>query len=154
MFFCTFSTSAQKVFKGWGCNFTWSFSKVMRIKSSKMMLVARIIRYKLCTIYAFFDSFVQKSFLTKNYLLIAEIDFTTRGPLYTCLVDFKSESIKFSKLFLRSNYESPLAWSRKIWFPSPLKNHYSASQNFPSHLPQIISKLLSHRQSRVEILCF
>ena len=30
--------------------------------------------------------FVQKSFLTKNYFLTAEIKLTTRGPLYTCLV--------------------------------------------------------------------
>ena len=29
--------------------------------------------------------FVQKSFLTKTFLLFAEINFT-RGPLYTCLV--------------------------------------------------------------------
>ena len=40
----------------------------------------------LCMINAFFDFFVQKLFLTKNYFLIAEINFTTPGPLYTCLV--------------------------------------------------------------------
>ena len=33
-----------------------------------------------------FDFFVEKSFLTKSYFLIAEINLTTRGPLYTCLV--------------------------------------------------------------------
>ena len=33
-----------------------------------------------------FDFFVQKSLLTKNYFLIVEINLTTRGPLYTCLV--------------------------------------------------------------------
>ena len=39
-------------------------------------------------IYAFSLSFfVQKSFLTKTFLLFAEINLTTRGPLYTCLVD-------------------------------------------------------------------
>ena len=35
---------------------------------------------------AFFDFFVPKSFLTKNYFLTAEINLTTLGPLYTCLV--------------------------------------------------------------------
>ena len=76
--FCTFSNCAQKIFKGWGCNFTWSFGKVMRSKSMKMVFVARIIRHKLCMIYAFFDIFVPKSFLTKNYFLTAEINLTTR----------------------------------------------------------------------------
>ena len=38
-------------------------------------------------IYAFFlFVFVQKSFLTKIILLFAEINLTSRGPLYTCLV--------------------------------------------------------------------
>ena len=38
-------------------------------------------------IYAFFlFVFVQKSFFTKNLFLFAEINLTTRGPLYTCLV--------------------------------------------------------------------
>ena len=56
-------------------------------KSKEMEYVARIIRYKSCMICAFFDIFfVQKSFLTKNYFPTAEINLTTRGPLYTCLV--------------------------------------------------------------------
>ena len=39
-------------------------------------------------IYAFFlFVFVQKSFLTKKLFLFAEINLTTRGPLYTCLVE-------------------------------------------------------------------
>ena len=46
--FCTFCTFAQKIYKGWGCNFTWSFGKVMRIISLKMVFVARVIRHKLC----------------------------------------------------------------------------------------------------------
>ena len=37
-------------------------------------------------IYAFFYFFAQMSFSTKNYFLIAVINLTTRGPLYTCLV--------------------------------------------------------------------
>ena len=52
--FCTFCTFAQKIFKGWGCNLTWSFGKVLHIKSLKMVLVARITRHKLCMIFAFF----------------------------------------------------------------------------------------------------
>ena len=88
-FFCTFFTFAQKFFKGWGCNFAWSFSRVMRALSMNIVFVARIIRHKLCIIYAFFDFFVQKSFLTKNCFLTAERNLTTRGPLYTCLVQFR-----------------------------------------------------------------
>ena len=42
--FCSFSNFAQKIFKGWGCNFTWSFGKVMRSKSMKMVFLERIIR--------------------------------------------------------------------------------------------------------------
>ena len=54
----------------------------------KMVFVASIIRHELCMIYAFFDFlFVQKSFLIKSYLLTAEINLTTRGTLYTCLVE-------------------------------------------------------------------
>ena len=34
----------------------------------------------------FYAFFVQKSFLTRNYFLTAEINLTTRGPLHTCLV--------------------------------------------------------------------
>ena len=65
--FCTFSTFAQKIFKGWGCNFTWSFGKVMRIKSLKMVFVARIIRHKLCMIYAFLELFCSKKFWPKLF---------------------------------------------------------------------------------------
>ena len=52
----------------------------------KMVFVARIIRHKLCMKYAFFDFFVQKLSLAKNYFLIAKMNLTSRGPLYTCLV--------------------------------------------------------------------
>ena len=83
--FCTFSTFTQEIFKGWDCNFTWSFRKVMRIKSLKIMFGARIISYKLCMIYAFFWFF-----LFKNYFFTAEINVSTRGPMYTCLVSFQS----------------------------------------------------------------
>ena len=34
-FFCTFSTFAQRIFKGWGCKFTRSFGKVIGSKSIK-----------------------------------------------------------------------------------------------------------------------
>ena len=88
--FCTFSAIAQNIFKGLGCNFTWSFGEVMRIKSLKMVFVARIIRHELCMIYAFFDFVVQKTFLTKNHFLTAEINLTMWGPLYTFLVVIQS----------------------------------------------------------------
>ena len=98
--FCTFSTIAQEIFKGWGCNFTWCFGKVMRSKAMKMVFVARIIRHKLYMIYAFFDFLCSKIILTKNYFHTAEINLTTRGPLYTCLVLFFCSKIIFDqKLF-------------------------------------------------------
>ena len=40
-----------------------------------------------------FDFFVQKSFLTKNCVLTAEMNLTTRGPLYTCRVMIKISRI-------------------------------------------------------------
>ena len=72
MRFCTFSTFAQKIYKRSGWNFTWSFRKVLCTYSTKMVFVARIIRPKLCIIYALFY-FFQKSFLNKDYFLIAAI---------------------------------------------------------------------------------
>ena len=40
-------------------------------------------------IYAFFlFVFVQKSFLTKKFFFYVEINLTTGGPLYTCLVTY------------------------------------------------------------------
>ena len=70
----------------------------------KKVFVAKIIRHKLCMIYAFLDFFVQKSFLTKNYFPTAEINSTARGPMYTCLVfevarsyqDFDANNISLS----------------------------------------------------------
>ena len=53
----------------------------MRSKSMKIVFVARINRHRLCMILAFFDFFVQKAFLTKNYVLTAEINLSNRGPL-------------------------------------------------------------------------
>ena len=52
----------SKNFEGWGWNFTWSFGKEMCSKSIKMVLVASVIRHKLCMIFAFFDFFCSKSF--------------------------------------------------------------------------------------------
>ena len=47
-------------------------------------------------IYAFFlFVFVPKSFLTKKIFLFAEINLTTRGPLYTCLVRSRKQITKF-----------------------------------------------------------
>ena len=58
----------------------------MHSKSMNMVFMASIIRHELCIIYAFVDFLVQISLLTNNYSLIAEIDLTSRGPLYTSLV--------------------------------------------------------------------
>ena len=113
--FGTFSTFAQKIFKGCGCNFTWSFGKVMPIKSLKMVYVASIISHKLCMIYAFFSfAFVEKSFLTKKFFLCVEINLTTRGPLYTCLV-----LICFcSKIVFYQNFFS--FWWDKLDYPGSI----------------------------------
>ena len=64
-FFCTFSTFAQRIFKGWSCNFTWTFGKVVRSKSMKLVFTAIIIRHRLCIIYAFFCTF--STFAQKIY---------------------------------------------------------------------------------------
>ena len=59
--FCTFSTFAQKIFKGWGWNFIWSFGEVMRSKSMRMVFVASIIMHNLC-VFCTFSTFVYKIF--------------------------------------------------------------------------------------------
>ena len=94
MLFCTFSTFAQKIFKGWSCNLTWRFGKVMRIKSLKIVFVARIIRHKLCMIYAIFDFFCSKIIFDQNYFLTAEITLTSRGPLYIVLFRVKTKKCR------------------------------------------------------------
>ena len=48
--FCSFSTFVQKIFKGWGWNFTRTFGKVMRSKSIKMVFMASIISHYLMSI--------------------------------------------------------------------------------------------------------
>ena len=49
-------------------------------------------------IYAFsLFVFVQESFLTKNFFLPAEINLTSRGPLYTCLVHLVVAEIDLSR---------------------------------------------------------
>ena len=117
--FCTFCAFAQKIFKGWGCNFTWNFGKVIHIKSLKMVFVARIIRHKLCMIFAFFDFFVQKSFLTKNYFLTVEINLITRSPLYTCLF---SQKIRFENSYNKTSIQ----WTLGSWiYPSKIASSLS-----------------------------
>ena len=56
MGFLHFSTFAQKIFREWSCNFTWSFGKVIRSKSVKMVFVTSIIR-QIMIIYVFLDYF-------------------------------------------------------------------------------------------------
>ena len=62
------------------------FGNLMCSKAMKILFLARIIRHKLCMIYAIFYFFVQKAFLTKNYFLAAEMNLTTQGPLYIYLI--------------------------------------------------------------------
>ena len=74
-----------------------------------MVCVARIIRHRLCIIYAFFDIFVQKSFMAKKYFLTAETHLTTRVPLYTCLVllflDIARQGSRIEMVGISSNLE-------------------------------------------------
>ena len=52
----------------------------------KIVFVASIIRNKLCMIYAFLIICFKNHFLMKIIFLTAEINLTTWGPPYTCLV--------------------------------------------------------------------
>ena len=60
----------------------------MRSKSMKMVFVERIIRHKLYMIYAFFDFFCAKIIFDQKLFSYCHIliNFTTRCPLYTCLL--------------------------------------------------------------------
>ena len=75
-----FYPCSKYLFKGWGWNFSWSFGKVLRTKSMKMVFDASIIYHKLCMIYRFFD------FLLKNYLFIAKINLNTQVPFHSLVV--------------------------------------------------------------------
>ena len=58
--------------------------------------------------------FVQKSFSTKCYFLIAEINLTTWGPLHTCLVHKEIVSIseiRFASLHHRFNMQAQKWWN-------------------------------------------
>ena len=62
-------------------------------------------------IYAFFlFVFVQKSFLTKKFFLHVEINLTTRGQLYTCLVIPKFNSKSWVPLSLSENFLPPFGF--------------------------------------------
>ena len=67
-----------------------------------IVFVARIIRNRLCIVYGFFYYFFQKSLFAENYFLIAAINLTTRGPLYTCLVQISISKIR--KAYPRINH--------------------------------------------------
>ena len=86
--FCTFSTFVQKIFEGWGWNFTRTFGKVICSKSIKMVFIASIISllimHDLCIFFLFKNHFWPKIIFPINP--INPINFTTWGPLYACLV--------------------------------------------------------------------
>ena len=106
MRFCTFSTFAQKIFKGWDWNFTWSFGKVMRSKEVKMVFISRIIRHRLYMIYAFFDFFCSKIIFDKKLSSFCEDKFDYLGSIVylSCFVlhlytKKRKKSIYFRRLF-------------------------------------------------------
>ena len=80
-------------------------------------------------IYAFFlFVFVQKSFLTKNCFLTAEINLTIRGPLYTCLV-LKWSSFPFIELNTSLDFGTH-AFFHAFSKTAGLEKSYGASLNF------------------------
>ena len=64
-----------------------------------------------------FGFFVQKSFLTKDYFLAAEIDFTTQGPLY--ILVFFVDGFRLSQI-LSINVAKTFKYKKKrannIWY--------------------------------------
>ena len=109
MYFMHLFCLCLKICKGWCWNLTWNFGKVMRSKLMMMVSMATIISHWLCMIYAFFlFVFVQKSFLIKKIFLYVEINLTTRGPLYTCLVyNYMQIDILDSGLFDEDHINHP-----------------------------------------------
>ena len=72
----------------------------------KMVFIASIIRNELCILYAFFDNFFKNDFC-----LIAAINFTTRDPLYTCLVKLiftYFNLLPFPKLLISGELLTPI----------------------------------------------
>ena len=69
---------------------------------------------------------VQKPFLTKNCFLIAEINLTSWGQLYTCLVEFRI-SIKFVDLYKILAYPNTKICSTCLIFCVFLTEVYSDS---------------------------
>ena len=103
---------------------------------NKDCVCSNIIRSRLCIIYGFLIIFFQKSLFTENYFLIAVINLTTWGLLYTCLV-FTTIIMGFHPCLIQKNLIPSLDYS------SP------ASKIFPLlPLPLRIPKFLSHPQSR------
>ena len=108
--FWGFSTFAQKVFKEWGCNFTWRIGKVMRSKSMKMVFVARIIRHKLCMICAFFYFFWSKIIFDQKLFSYCWDRFDYPGSILylSCFVDNSKK--KERKIFVPSFSSQALNW--------------------------------------------
>ena len=65
----------------------------------ELIFGAITIRHELGIIYACFDFFFQKLFLTKHFSLIAAIDLTARGQLYTCLELFIFAFLERTNIF-------------------------------------------------------
>ena len=95
MFLHFFYLCSKHLFKGRGCNFTWSFGKVIHSKSMKIAFVARTIRHKSCMIYAFVYFFVQKSFLDHRLFSYCWDKFDYPGSIvYFSIVIGQTHNIK------------------------------------------------------------
>ena len=93
-----------------------------------MVFVASIIRNKLCIIYMFF---FQKSFFNENHFLIAAINLTTWGSLYTCLVH-SAKTLRRQLKFVRNKVFL-------IIFEKKIKNYNKKCKNHRFKIPLTIS---------------
>ena len=101
--FCTFSAFTQKIFKGWGCNFTWSFSKVMRIKSLKMVYVTSIISHSLImhVLCIFLICFCSKIIFDQNIFSLCwdKLDYPGSIVYLSCLFELLANLMKYDFIY-------------------------------------------------------
>ena len=82
-------------------------------------------------IYAFLIFLLKKHFLAKNYFLTDDINLTTRGPLYTCLVNISfCSSLDFEAVMF-------------LELPNKANPHFGGTQVF-SHLNTLTTYLVPY----------
>ena len=94
----------------------------------------------------FLSLYVQKSFLTKNYFLTSEMNFTTRGPLYTCLVcsDLMSRAGKQGQTSYHPVTQKLCKWFSSLLTLEILKKMKKQDEDFIFfEIPSIIHNLIT-----------